>query len=174
MKTITNSTNSTKLYYIYKLTNDVNDKVYIGQTVDPKDRFYACQYRGQKIKAAIEEIGWDKFHANLITTTKSEKRANTLERFYIEKYDSVNNGYNSTYKTNEHRSATRSAERNAKARATMSTTRWYYNPSTGETTRIVKGALVPTGFVLGRGGQLKKVKGHALWKKVEVPAAEIA
>lgn len=172
----TNKTNYTaqKFYYIYILTNDANDKVYIGQTVDPKDRFYACQYRGEKIKAAIAEIGWDKFHANLLAKTRTEARANKLERHFIEKYDSVNNGYNSTYKTNEHRSAKKSAERNAKARVTMMMTRWYFNPATGETTRIVKGSLVPNGFILGRGGKIKKVKGHSLWQKVEVPVAEIA
>ena len=159
--------NTKRLYYVYKLTNDVNEKVYIGQTNDPAHRFQVCQYRGKKIADAIKQIGWDKFHANLLTVAEDEPTANLLERKYIEEYDSVNNGYNSNYKTNERRAAKKSAERNAKASATMSTSRWYYNPDTDETVRIVKGKLVPNGFILGRGGKKKSVRGHSLWLKVE-------
>lgn len=164
-----------KTYYIYILTNDCNSKVYVGQTVDPKDRFYACQYRGQKIAEAIKQIGWDKFHANLLETTNSETEANRLEAKYIVKFDSVNNGYNSTYKTNEHRCSFRSARRNARASATMSKTKWYHDPKTGETTRIVDGNPIPKGFVLGRLSQ-RRIKGHSLWQKIttEKPIAEIA
>lgn len=168
-----------KLYYVYILRNDVNDKVYIGQTNDPKDRFYEIQYRGKKIADAIKKIGWDKFHANLLGVYDTEDVANNMEFFYIQKFDSVNNGYNSTYKTNEHRSAKKSAARNAKASATMSKSKWYYNPKTDETIRIIGDAAVPKGFVLGRGGKIKKVKGHDLWlnvteKHVDNAIAEIA
>ena len=168
--------NNTKTYYIYKLVNDANDKVYIGQTRNPKARFSVCQYRGKKIADAIKEIGWDKFHFNLLATTTEESEANRLELHFINEYDSVNNGYNSSYKTNEHRANKRSAKARAKQRATMSTSRWYFNPKTEETVRIMKGGLVPVGFVLGRGGQKKSVRGHSLWQKIEMetPIAEIA
>ncbi len=157
-----------KTYYIYKLINSVTDKVYIGQTGDPKDRFYEKQYRGKKIADAIAEIGWENFTPIMLAKTSSKDRANELERFYIEQYDSVNNGYNSTYKTTERISHKKSEARNAKASATMSTTKWYFNPSTNETTRIVDGDAIPDGFVRGRGGRLEKVKGHFLWQKTKI------
>lgn len=162
-----NNTNNTDIkFYIYVLRNDANNKVYVGQTNDPKDRFYACQYRGQKIAEAIKQIGWDKFHANLLATTDNEDAANKLEAEYIAKFDSVNNGYNSTYKTNERRRAFKSARRNERASVTMSKTKWYHNPKTGETTRIVDGNPIPKGYVLGRMSK-RKIKGHSLWMKID-------
>lgn len=168
--------NYTKTYYIYILTNDCNSKCYVGQTSVPDFRFQKCQYRGKKIKDAIEQIGWDKFHANLITTTTDKLEANRLEYENIVKYDTVNNGYNSTYGTNYVGNKKRSKKTCAQQSATMSTSRWYYNPTTEETIRIVKGKLVPNGFILGRGGKLKSVRGHSLWMKVtnEKQVAEIA
>lgn len=163
-----NNNTTKKTYYIYKLINSVTDKIYVGQTGDPKDRFYAKNYRGKKIADAIAEIGWENFTPIMIAKTTSKEKANKLERFYIEKFDSVNNGYNSTYKTTERLSVKKSAERNAKARATMSATKWYFNPSTNETTRIIDGEEVPDGFVRGRGGKIEKVKGHFLWEKTKV------
>lgn len=163
-----------KTYYIYKLTNDVNSKVYIGQTSDPKDRFQVCQYRGKKIADAIKEIGWEHFHANLITTTTDKLEANRLEYENIVKFDSVNNGYNSTYGTNYVGNKKRSKKTCAQQSATMSTSRWYWNPKTDETIRIMKGGLVPNGFVLGRGGKKKSVRGHSLWMKVDTSASKRA
>ena len=166
--------NTTKTYYIYKLVNEANDKVYIGQTRNPQSRFSKCQYRGRKIKDAIESIGWDKFHFNLLAQVNTEEEANRLEEQFITEYDSVNSGYNSNYKTHEHRINKRSAAARSRQRATMSTSRWYWNPKTDETIRIMKGGLVPNGFVLGRGGKKKSVRGHSLWMKVDTSASKRA
>lgn len=169
-------TNKDKKYYIYELVNDVNSKKYIGQTSDPEHRFSLCQYRAKKIKDAIKKIGWDKFHANLLEVVYTKEDADKMELHYIEKFDTVNNGYNSTYGTTYVGNKKRSAKATAKQRATMSTSKWYFNPKTEETVRIMKDAPVPAGFVPGRGGQKKAVRTHVLWAKIkkETPIAEIA
>lgn len=169
-----NNKTTHKFYYIYKLTNDVNSKVYIGQTSDPQHRFQVCQYRAKKIADAIKEIGWEHFHANLIATAPTREIAGELEAQYIDWYDSVNNGYNSTYSTHYIGNSKRSAAARSRQRATMSTSRWYWNPKTDETIRIMKGGLVPNGFVLGRGGKKKSVRGHSLWMKVDTSASKRA
>lgn len=158
----------TKKYYIYALCNRINSKVYIGQTSDPAHRFQVKQYRGKKIADAIREIGWSNFYAVALAMTKSKDRANKLEFDYIVKYDSVNNGYNSTYGTkyvgNKHRTEATRAQQSA----TMSSTKWYWNPDTDETVRIVDGMKIPEGFVRGRGGKMKSVRGHSLWRKTKI------
>lgn len=163
-----------KKIYIYKLTNTQNDKVYIGQTNNINARFYAQQYKGKKIKDAIQKIGWDNFHVNLIDEAVDQDTANDLEYKYIVQYDAVNSGYNSNYKTRENRFTKRSAQRNLRASLTMKTMKWYYNPITEESIRIADGKPVPNGFVPGR--SLKKVRGHNLWLRVkpETAIADIA
>ena len=78
MRKTTMKNNTTKTYYIYKLVNEANDKVYIGQTRNPQSRFSKCQYRGRKIKDAIESIGWDKFHFKKRTVLKNSSSPNTI------------------------------------------------------------------------------------------------
>lgn len=96
--------------YIYKHTNQVNSKVYIGQTkISPKIRWgkdginYRCQtyfYRD------IIQYGWDKFDHRIIevveATSKQEltKKLDSLEIYYIRKYESMlpSKGYNTVVK----------------------------------------------------------------------------
>ncbi len=85
---------------IYIITNDVNDKVYIGQTTKTLEE----RIQGHRnsmvtgvtthIYNAMRKYGWDKFHFRQIATADSQEDLDYLEQYYIAKYDSVRNGYN--------------------------------------------------------------------------------
>ena len=89
--------------YIYKVSNTVNSKMYIGQTTrTPEERFEehlkACTAkarREQKFYAAIVELGKDKFYVETIDCAKSQEELNEKEKYWIKYYNSIENGYNS-------------------------------------------------------------------------------
>lgn len=87
-----------RTYYIYKATNRINGKSYIGQTVDYRSRVWQHQrcYEKEKCKFhdAIQEFGFDNFDWEILKTCESKKEANQSERYYIEYYNSYRNGYN--------------------------------------------------------------------------------
>lgn len=86
--------------YIYRIYNDVNDKNYIGQTVKSLEYRMNLHKNSmvsghmQPLYVAMREIGFDKFHIELLQEASSLDDLNALEIKYIETYDSVNNGYN--------------------------------------------------------------------------------
>lgn len=142
-------------HYIYKLTNTAdNGKSYIGQTTNPTMRFQRCQYRGFRIRAAIKKFGWDNFEHEILAETTSQKIADNLERGFIKGFRTQDPdfGYNAQGGGSYSREGVfRSIEATTKQRVTMSKIRWFWNPKTGETMRILPGAPVPEGFVKGRG-----------------------
>lgn len=90
--------------YIYKVTNKLNGKIYIGQTIQSvRDRWYRhCGKTGLSkgemnthFKRAILKYGKENFEVETIEVCDSTE-LNERERFYISYYDSYNNGYNST------------------------------------------------------------------------------
>lgn len=88
---------------IYKITNDVNNKLYIGQTTKPLEerirnhRNSFVSGSDTRIYRAMRKYGWDKFHFEVIATAKDKATLDELEKYFIEKYDSVNNGYNMSF-----------------------------------------------------------------------------
>lgn len=95
-------------WLIYKHTNKINGKCYIGQTYrDPKYRWK----RGSEYKKksnlfgqAIEEFGWDNFtHEIIHKDIESQEDADRWEQFYIVQYKSwigfgdKCNGYNTKF-----------------------------------------------------------------------------
>lgn len=140
-----------KKYYIYKLWNTKNSKLYFGQTRSPYFRFQRCQYRAKKIADAIAKIGWTNFHAEIVYETTDKAKADEMELHYIVKFDTVNNGYNSTYNTHYIGNKKRLASSKKMQREAMSKKTWYYNPKTGETFRFSPEAEIPSGFIPGRG-----------------------
>lgn len=88
---------------IYKITNKINGKVYIGQTVqDVKERFYQhcaekCEEAVAKmaIHKAIKKYGKQNFTLEIVETV-SKNDLNEREIYWIQKYNSYYNGYNST------------------------------------------------------------------------------
>lgn len=87
--------------FIYKITNNVNGKVYIGQTrQEVKERFYRhCSRVGSTfelnmaIHKAIRKYGKQNFTLEVIEETEN---LDERERYWIEFYDSYKTGYNST------------------------------------------------------------------------------
>lgn len=91
---------------IYKHTNKINGKVYIGQTCQkPEDRWRNGEgYKGPTcFYYAIQKYGWDNFsHEILEDNIPTIDEANEKEKQYIQQYHSCVydlecNGYNSTF-----------------------------------------------------------------------------
>lgn len=89
--------------FIYKITNTINSKSYIGQTIqNVKERFYQhCATKCSKavsnmaIHRAIKKYDKSNFTVEVIEEIDSAN-LNDRERYWIRYYDSYNNGYNST------------------------------------------------------------------------------
>lgn len=86
--------------YIYKITNTVNDKLYIGQTIYTlKDRFrrhfYDAQKSDAKIYRAMKKHGFENFFISLIEEVDDEL-LDEREIYWIAHFDSYKHGYNST------------------------------------------------------------------------------
>lgn len=89
--------------FIYKITNTVNNKVYIGQTIRPiEDRFTRHINDAMNCKLdthfarAIRLYGPDKFHIEVIDTATSQDELTQKEHDWIVRYNSVEEGYNET------------------------------------------------------------------------------
>lgn len=88
-------------YYLYKITNKVNGKLYIGVTQNPTDRFKQHakakdSNRGSAIHRSIEKHGWENFSTDLLCVG-SRKYIYDLELAAIESYGShvsTGMGYN--------------------------------------------------------------------------------
>lgn len=92
-----------KIWYIYKITNIENNKVYIGQTKNPKQRWYkhkndAAQEKPTLIVTkAIKKYGNQAFEFEIIDFAHSYWQADCLEQGWIIRYDSLvsnRKGYN--------------------------------------------------------------------------------
>ena len=92
-----------KLGKIYLITNTINSKVYIGQTIQTLNKRFnghCCYSKSDRsinmyIKRAIHKYGRDKFHIHLIEECPIED-LNSREKYWINYYDSYNKGYNLT------------------------------------------------------------------------------
>jgi len=82
---------------IYKITNTINSRIYIGKRNLVKDDFEASIYygSGKLIKRAIAKYGIENFTREILYECSSEEEMNEKEKFYIEKLGSlVPIGYN--------------------------------------------------------------------------------
>lgn len=82
---------------IYKATNKVNNKIYIGQTImSIKARNRTRKYGKSKFDYAYKKYGEDGFNWEIIDTANSLEELNEKESYWIEKLDSTNplTGYN--------------------------------------------------------------------------------
>lgn len=92
-----------KLGKIYLISNEINHKLYVGQTVQSLNKRFnghCCYSKTDKsvnmyIKRAIHKYGKDKFHIELLEECPIELM-NEREKYWIKFYDSYNNGYNLT------------------------------------------------------------------------------
>lgn len=85
---------------IYKATNKINGKCYIGQTRHSLEHRKTIHLRYAKkgvdthFYQAIRKYGEENFEWEIICSTNNKKHLNELETFYITKYNSIQNGYN--------------------------------------------------------------------------------
>lgn len=72
--------------------------MYVGQSVDVKNRLshhFCLTVTGcQKLKRAIRKYGKQNFYWGVIRECSSQEETNVFERYYIYKFDAINNGYN--------------------------------------------------------------------------------
>ena len=87
--------------YIYKITNDINDKIYIGKTeFDIQKRFYEhCKdskrgYTNRPLYNAMNKFGIE--HFSIEEIEQCEENLEQREQYWIQYYDSFYNGYNAT------------------------------------------------------------------------------
>ena len=86
---------------IYKVTNKINGKIYIGQTIQPLNirwSSHCSEYSGcTAIKRAIKKYGVENFTIEQIDVATTQEELDQKEQHYIEYYKSlVPNGYNLT------------------------------------------------------------------------------
>lgn len=89
--------------FIYKISNSINNKVYIGQTIRPiEERFKrhindATNYiLDTHFARAIRKYGKESFYIEEIDSANNQEELNLKEQHWIRYYDSINNGYNET------------------------------------------------------------------------------
>ncbi len=89
--------------YIYKITNDINNKVYIGQTIktiQKRWKQHQCNFTKEYFSQlvlykAMNKYGVKHFHIEEIEKVENDK-LDEREKYWIKFYDSYNHGYNST------------------------------------------------------------------------------
>lgn len=85
---------------IYKITNKINGKVYIGQTIHSLETRWKKHLRCAKngvnthLYQAIRKYGEENFVPEIICEAKTKSELNILETYYIQEYDSIHLGYN--------------------------------------------------------------------------------
>lgn len=84
--------------YIYKTTNLINNKIYIGQHVS---EHFDTKYKGSGtiLAKAIKKYGWNNFICEILCECSNMEELNIKEMEFIAKYDSTNLeiGYNIKY-----------------------------------------------------------------------------
>jgi group I intron endonuclease len=83
---------------IYKITNSINEKVYIGQTwrtINKRFSSHKIKKSGcRKLVNAFNKHDRYNFNIEIIVTCDNQMTADYLETFWINTYDSIKNGYN--------------------------------------------------------------------------------
>src|SRR5271165_6007845 len=93
-----------KLFYIYKITNIKNNKIYVGKTSgNPQDRFYnhgkfpyyeSTKNDCPKLYNSIRKYGIENFQFEILQTLNDEDLAYQTEAKLIEEMDTIKNGLN--------------------------------------------------------------------------------
>ena len=89
------------MYIVYKHTNTINQKVYIGITkndTNPNARWRnGMGYcKNDKFFTDIIKYGWDNFSHEILEKDLTELEALQKETYYIDLYDAVQKGYNNS------------------------------------------------------------------------------
>lgn len=87
---------------VYRITCKINDKCYIGQTCNYNGRVNAhrCDLRKgrgiQKLQSDWNLYGEDSFSFEILQECSDKSRLNELEKYYIKKFNSISQGYNTS------------------------------------------------------------------------------
>lgn len=76
---------------IYKTTNIVNQKFYVGKDTHNNPNYYGS---GKRLKLAIQKYGLGNFKKEILETCESLERLNEREKFWIKELNAINEGYN--------------------------------------------------------------------------------
>lgn len=87
-----------RIHYIYKITNKINGKIYIGQSVNPKARWQKHISNSKKyhknrtyyLQRSLGKYGKDNFLFEIIDQCNSFEESNSKEIYWIAYYDSTN------------------------------------------------------------------------------------
>lgn len=81
---------------IYKITNNINGKLYIGQTInfDRRLREHKLAKDNYPIHTAIRKYGWGNFTMEVIDEAYDRDELNKKETYWVAYYNSTNTGYN--------------------------------------------------------------------------------
>lgn len=89
--------------FIYKITNDINGKLYIGKTNRSiETRFQEHinvskkEYKNRPLYDAMNKYGVDHFHIEQIDICETDEDASAKEIYWIAYYDTYRHGYNAT------------------------------------------------------------------------------
>jgi len=87
---------------IYKITNTINNKIYIGQTTKTLNErilyhLYDCKTEKLPLYNAINKYGWNNFKVEVIDNANTQEELNKKEIHWIKELNSLcPNGYNLT------------------------------------------------------------------------------
>ncbi len=88
------------MFTVYKITNLINNKIYIGQTTKTiqerwKSHLSYAKTGQTHFARAIRKYGKENFKIEAIdTSATNQDELNKLENYYIHKYDAIHKGYN--------------------------------------------------------------------------------
>lgn len=87
---------------IYKITNTINGKLYIGQTIRTleerkQQHLNNINTLNTNIYLAMRKYGVENFKFEIVCYANNVNELNKLETYYIKKYNTVNDGYNMSY-----------------------------------------------------------------------------
>lgn len=91
------------MHYLYRITNLVNNKIYIGQAKDYNQRWRQHKQEAKReiprmiVNVAMKKYGLDNFIFEIIATCKTQEDANQTETLLVSQYEShisTGKGYN--------------------------------------------------------------------------------
>lgn len=87
------------MFYVYKIINKINNKIYVGQTTETlKKRFKRhCGYQlnnDDHLHRAMKKYGIENFSIELIEEVNNQEELDEREYYWIQYYNAINEGYN--------------------------------------------------------------------------------
>jgi group I intron endonuclease len=76
---------------IYKTTNLINQKFYVGKDTHNNPNYYGS---GKRLKLAIQKYGLENFKKEIIEVCDSIEKLNEREKFWIRELNAISEGYN--------------------------------------------------------------------------------